>query len=190
MKTTAKAIGVDVKIAFAAVFLASRFFPSAFLADALVCLTLLMAALCLRRVTAVNLFVSGALVAIGMAMLARSGAGLERWREGVLENAGIVALVMSTPLLAVCLRFYDFEADIRAFAARHVRNGIGFYVLLLVVSFVVAMLLNMSAVPPALLRFREPSQKLPRAHPLQRADARLLHQYHVVAEFRLHGGGY
>ncbi|MCD8351385.1 MAG: hypothetical protein LUC93_12325 [Planctomycetaceae bacterium] len=91
--------------------------------------------------------VSSVLVIVGAVLLYHSGMNFDLWRDAVLENAGIVALVMTTPLLAVCLRFYDFEADIRAFASHHVRSSLGFYALLLIVSFVVAMLLNMGAVP-------------------------------------------
>lgn len=147
MNTTVRLASACAKTAFVALFLVYSFLPDAVLQAMLLVALLVMAALSITRVKRVNLAVSAALLLVGGMLLHHAGADSVAWRNAAVENAGLIALMVSTPLLAVCLRYYDFETDIRILAARYVRSSLGFYLLILAVSFVVAMLLNMGAVP-------------------------------------------
>lgn len=147
MSKTVRLASACAKIAFVALFLVYSFLPGRVSQALLLIAFLVMAALSATRVKKVNLAVSGALLLVGGILLYQAGAGVAVWRLALVENAGLIAMLLATPLLAVCLRFYDFETDIRILAARYVRSSLGFYILILIVSFVVAMLLNMGAVP-------------------------------------------
>ncbi len=135
------------KLAFVGLFLVDSFRPSAVLSDLMALCFAAMAALSFARARRGMLIVSAILFAAGSLVLVRTGAGYGQWRTAILENAGIIVLVLSTPMLSACLRFRPFEDDLRAFAARRIRSPLSFYNLLLGIGFPVGMLLNMAALP-------------------------------------------
>lgn len=69
------------------------------------------------------------------------------WTLAITENAGIVTMLLTAPLLGSILRFAAYETALLAFAARYIHTSYQFYMLTICLVSFLGILMNLAAVP-------------------------------------------
>jgi hypothetical protein len=69
------------------------------------------------------------------------------WAQAITENAGIVTMLLTSPLLGSILRFAAYETALLAFAARYIHSSYQFYMLTIFLVSFLGILMNLAAVP-------------------------------------------
>ena len=112
---------------FILAYLVKPFFPQGFLTDVMAIAAVLVFAVGLADIKPLNrnlvcllLFCSGFLI--------WSGSGVFDWSSAIIENAGIVTLLLTVPMLGSILYYAPYEGIILALANRYIRSSFAFYV--------------------------------------------------------------
>lgn len=69
------------------------------------------------------------------------------WSRAVVENAGIITLLLTAPMLGSILSYAPYEKVILSLADRYIRTNYIFYVMILCLVGFLSMLMNLAAVP-------------------------------------------
>ncbi len=69
------------------------------------------------------------------------------WSRAVVENAGIITLLLTAPMLGSILSYAPYEKVILSLADRYIRTNYIFYVMILCLVGFLGMLMNLAAVP-------------------------------------------
>ena len=67
------------------------------------------------------------LVSIGVVLLLSNDAGIQDWVRAIIENSGLISLLLTVPLLGMILSYASYEEAISAVAARYIRSEYGYY---------------------------------------------------------------
>lgn len=80
-------------------------------------------------------------------LLISSGTGTFDWAAAATENAGMVSLLLTVPMLSAILYYAPYEASIQALAARYIRSGYAFYSVVLTLEAFLSSLMTLAAIP-------------------------------------------
>lgn len=92
-----------------------------------------------RRLTVILLAVSCLLAAVNPGRL--------HWELAIGENAGLVSLLLTVPLLSFILRYAPYEATIITLANRYIHTGFMAYLTVTGLTFFLATLMSLAALP-------------------------------------------
>ena len=83
----------------------------------------------------------------GSSLLVAVGSGQLRWELAIGENAGLVSLLLTVPLLSFILRYAPYEATIITLANRYIHTGFMAYLTVMGLTFFLATLMSLAALP-------------------------------------------
>jgi len=100
-----------------------------------------------RLLKPLNAKICFSLLCIGLCLLTLRENGFGFWGRAVVENAGIISLILMVPLLGLILRYAPYEEVIGNIATRYIRSEFGYYTTILLVVNLFSTLMSMAAVP-------------------------------------------
>lgn len=127
-------------------FLLKAFLPLAFLPTGMAFIAALLFSISFKDLKPLNRNMISVLLACS-GVLIWSGQGPFSWSQAVIENAGIVTLLLTAPLLGAILHYAPYDVALIAFANRYIRTEYMFYVLTLTLSAFFCSLMSLAAIP-------------------------------------------
>ena len=88
-----------------------------------------------------------ALSALGAFLLLTHDSGLNIWTRAIVENSGLISLLLTVPLLGLILQYAPYEDAITAVAGRYIRSDFGYYAATLTIVNLLGTFLSMAAAP-------------------------------------------
>ena len=95
----------------------------------------------------INKKICSILVGIGVVLLLSNDAGIQEWVRAIIENSGLISLLLTVPLLGLILGYASYEEAISAVAARYIRSEYGYYAAVVTIVNLLGTFLNMAAAP-------------------------------------------
>lgn len=155
---------------FLLTFLLTSFNPSAPLTVFMACVAAVVFFLGFRELKPLNRSVI-ILLLVASGCLIWSGPDHFDWARAMTENAGIVTLLLTAPMLGAILHYAPYDKVLLSLASRFISTGYIFYVMTLVVAAFLCVLMNLATVPFAHQLMSPVAAKYPAAI-LQRALTR------------------
>ncbi|MDF2500372.1 MAG: hypothetical protein K0Q77_1086 [Anaerosporomusa subterranea] len=127
-------------------FVLKSFIPLAFLSTFMAILAGLVFCLSVQELKPLtrNMII---LLLIGSGFFIWSGPGNFDWGRAVIENAGIVTLLLTAPMLGAILYYAPYEAALVALSNRYIQTSYMFYVLTLALVASFCSLMSLAAIP-------------------------------------------
>lgn len=88
-----------------------------------------------------------ALTLIGAVLLVSHEAAAAAWIRAVIENSGLISLLLTVPLFGLILQYSSYEDAIKALASRHINSSFGYYAAVVTIVNVLGTFLSMAAIP-------------------------------------------
>jgi hypothetical protein len=87
------------------------------------------------------------LLLIGSGFFIWFGQGNFDWGHAVIENAGIVTLLLTAPMLGIILYYAPYDTVLLSFANRYIRTNYVFYLMTLCLVAFLCVLMNLATIP-------------------------------------------
>ncbi|MHC1761663.1 MAG: hypothetical protein AB9917_19535 [Negativicutes bacterium] len=87
------------------------------------------------------------LLLVASAVLIGTGTGQLDWSQAVIANSGIVALLMTAPMMGTILYYAPYEKIIASLANQYIRTNSQFYALTMVLVTLLCPVMNLASVP-------------------------------------------
>lgn len=87
------------------------------------------------------------LLLCGSGFLIWSGPASFHWVQAITENAGIVSLLLTVPMLATILHYAPYEQIILALANKYIQSGYVYYLVILTMTVFLGSLMSVAALP-------------------------------------------
>lgn len=136
-----------VLLLFIAGYLMNFFVKIPFLPEARAALAILFFSCSLFLLKPVNRWMCALLFSGGAGLLLTHEVAAGIWVRAMIENSGLISLLLTVPLLGLILRFGAYEAAITALASRYIRSEFGYYAAVVTIANLLGTFLSMAAVP-------------------------------------------
>lgn len=131
---------------FMVLFLLKAFMPLAFLHDGMAVIALIVLCIGLKDLKSLNrMLISLLLLCSGVFIWTVPESF--HWSQAIIENAGIVTLLLTAPMLGSILHYAPYEVALVAFANQYIRTGYMFYVMTLTLVAFFCSLMSLAAIP-------------------------------------------
>ena len=134
-------------VLFIAGYIVNFFVKTAFLPELRAALSLLFFCSSFWLLKPLNRKMCLLLSAIGAYLLFTHDAGLNAWVRAIIENSGLISLLLTVPLLGLILQYAPYEEAITALAGRYIRSGFGYYATVVTIVNILGTFLSMASVP-------------------------------------------
>lgn len=99
----------------------------------------------IRLLPRVNLLVVGGLLLFGAVILLWSGAGLKDWVNALMQNASLVLLFSTTPMLSLPFFYEDYQSELKVVAQTKMQSLLAFCVFTSICSHFLGVLISVGA---------------------------------------------
>lgn len=140
-------IKVYLMLGFVCSFLINSFIFHKILEILMVFLIIVIIIFTLPLVRGFNKYLSVSLFIIGIYLLSNNKANLQDWMKALIENAGLISLLLTVPLLGITLYYDDFQTNIARISEKHMKSNFSFYVITILMINILGMLLNLASLP-------------------------------------------
>lgn len=91
-------------------------------------------------------YISFSLFLIGIAIMLIHGANVLQWQEGLNKNAGIIALIVTVPMMSFPLYYDDFQEAIINISGKYLNTSQSFYRVTSILSYSLGILLYLAGI--------------------------------------------
>lgn len=133
--------------ALALLFIAGLFIKSPWIINLMQIMLLIVLALSLLDVKGTSRIIGFLLFLAGAVLMVIYHAEAAQWLEGVSRNLYLVVMFTLVPLLAIPIRSGGYMQELQAFFRHHVREDRHFYLFVNLITFLVAVMVNVAAIP-------------------------------------------
>jgi len=140
-------VKVVLILSFLVFFLANSFYPKEVWASLMFPIIIGIAILSFPAVRGFNRYLSVMLLGLGFYLLLSSGAQIGDWIMAWTQNAGLISLLLSVPLLGTILHFDNFQEGILQATKKYIKSDFSFYVVTALIINSLGMLLNLASIP-------------------------------------------
>lgn len=136
-----------VIIFFVLFYLINYFFNSPAAATIYRILLFIVVLLGITQLPRTNLLVSTGLFAAGGIMLIINGANIQDWLIAISNNAGLVALFITAPLLGLPFFYNDYENELKNLMQLNINSVFSFSLIVFVITHILGIVISVGAVP-------------------------------------------
>ncbi len=131
----------------ALVYLAGAFFDIPYVNDLLCVICLICLVVCLPFIKGNARVVASVLFLVGVVIMVFDGAGFAAWKEGLIINANLIALMLLVPVFGMPLKYGDYYGVLDALVGRYMNSRNRIYWVPALLTHFLGALMNMGALP-------------------------------------------
>ncbi|MFZ7104050.1 MAG: hypothetical protein ACOWWO_15530 [Peptococcaceae bacterium] len=134
-------------LSYVLLFLIYSFFPVAQLKAVMFPVVILILLISFPSVKDYNKYLALGLFALGAALMIYNQGGIFDIITGFTDNAGLISLILTVPLLSIVFDFENFDRTISNITNKYIDSSRSFYVTTLLTINSLGMLLNLASIP-------------------------------------------
>lgn len=133
-------------VAFATLYLINVFIANNLLNTLMTLIIIGLLTIDLPLLKGPSRYISWGLFGIGTVLMLKFNASPMDWQTGLIQNAGIVTLLVTVPLLGFPLLYYDFQQAILKISQRYFNTPLSFYKITTLLTYSLGIILNIASI--------------------------------------------
>ncbi|NLT95396.1 MAG: hypothetical protein GXW85_07675 [Clostridia bacterium] len=106
-------------------------------------------------------YICWSLFGIGTFLMIKFNASLMDWQTGLIQNAGIITLLVTVPILGFPLSYYDFQQAIQKISQKYLSTPLSFYKITTLLTFSLGVILNIASISIVYHLLRDTKKQYP-----------------------------